>query len=298
LARVGTGRYVKPEVTLTLGRGRDKSLRKPRIDEYGLPTIDDLRGHLPFLGDYVCVFYSGSHAVGWNHHRSDLDLYVVTAEPVVIDREAAQPLDVWHVDVDANPPKVGLFLGILGPYRSDIEFWLETQFDQILDKMPAGDEVTDDILNFSYADRDLLNKLAIGHALDGAEWLQERQRKLAAGRVGRAVAIGAMAVSHAQLEDTAGFLSSGDLESAFLAVTMAFDLAIDAVLSVTGDLTPQAKWSARRFKRVNPSLISFERYWSLQTRETYTQENAPQWIEDAARSTHNLLIGLTQELDA
>ncbi len=261
------------------------------------PTAADVVAHLPFLREYLCIYYSGSHALGWNHARSDFDLYVITKTPVEIDRHAPDAVDVWGIDVDADPPKIGLFLGSFGPYRSDVEFWLESQIDHVLRRLPRTSAVTDDVINFPSADREFLSKLAAGRAIAGEAWLLDRQRLLGASQVHRAITVQGMLTATSLLEDTAGFIASDDVASALLAVTQAFDVTIDALLALHGDLTPQQKWTARRFRAVQPGGISFERYWTIQTRSTYRASNPREWIEDTARECHRLLTHLTVELN-
>lgn len=294
--------YEPPQVSHVLGsagkkQGLASDLSTATFGGSGTLSAEAVMAHLPFVEEYVCIFWSGSHAIGWNHARSDLDIYVVSSAPVAVDREAPNVGDVWTFDVDAIPPTVTLVLGPFGPYRSDIEFWTEEQIDHILDRMPTGVELDNDMFTFSLTDREFLNKFVIGNALAGEEWLQERQSRVRSSGVGRAIAMKRMAYSHSLLEDTAGFLLDGSLDSAVLAIHEAFESAVDAVMALEGDLTPQAKWTARRLTTVNSDLIRFEEYWAVKTMKGFEQRSAREWVEVTAQRCHDLLVAVAVRLD-
>lgn len=292
------GAYVPPSGKVVFAPGETAIAQTPSLEEAGLGggslSIDLICSHLPFVDDFVSVFKSGSHALGWNHHRSDLDLYVVTKAPVAIDRGLAS--DLWHVDLDTDPPAVHLFLGALGPFRSDVEFWLESQIDQILEGLPYEGKVSDDIFNFSDAQRDFLHKLVVAVPLAGEAWLRKRQEAVRRSSTTRTVAIQSMVRAHSLLEDTEGCVSSGDLDSALLMVRQAFDWSVDALLASYGDIA-LTKWTARRVAAVEPAELPSGAYRKTATLEGY-RDNPRQWILGTARTCHRILIAVTSRLDA
>lgn len=282
--------YSRPHMVLRFGHG-EGTVETPELASSGLGAGDALseeriREYLPFVQDPLAIFFSGSHTLGWNHAKSDLDVYVVTREKITVDPSLG---DTWEIDTDVTPSSVTLLLGTLGPFRSDVEFWLEEQIDQTLARLPSPTDMGAAV-NFSENDRELLDKLHIAKPISGAGWLEERQRRLAESRVGFMLAKRSMITSHGLLEDTAGFLGNGDLESGFLAVRAAFDKGVDALLLSAGSLTPQPKWGARRVKKVADPALPFDRYWAIVTLSGYTNAGARAWIEDVARTTHDLLI--------
>jgi hypothetical protein len=255
-------------------------------------TARDIFEHLPFLKDPLAIYYTGSVALGWNHARSDLDIYVVTREPVDISHATGQH---WSVDVDADPPTVEFVQGALGPYRAHVWFWLESQVNRVFERMPEQDLAA--VYSLSNADWSFVYKLSIGRAMHGEEWLEAQQERLRRTNLSRALALWNVASAYQLLEDVEGFLISGDVHSAVLAAQEASRYTIDALLFETGDVTKLTKWRARRMRAANLEHLSFEEYWRLETMVGFDVNDPRPWVKATAHRSHDLLIGVAQRLD-
>jgi hypothetical protein len=233
----------------------------------------DRRGLVP--AERLCVFVSGSLTRGWGNIASDLDLYVVTAEP-------------WHlrssrvVSVPLRPGSIRAELAYVGKRQCDIEYWLETQVDQVLEKVSwptAGDAMA---LGDEPAPRELdfLERLSHGVPLEGQDWLAKRQLLLADSAVRSAAA--SRSLHHAQvlLEDAVGQLRADDVESAVLSARLAFGRVVDGLMATFGEYGQNAKWRARKFREVRQALLTFDEYWAIETMQRFDPAAPERWVEN------------------
>lgn len=247
-------------------------------------TADDYRaclGELTGRGllpePRLAVFAGGSLVRGWGNARSDLDIYVIAqerwrGETTELARVALQPGTV---------PVTALYVG---DRRWDLEYWLESQVDELFGKVmevpagsdPAGRHLTDPELQ-------LLERLSHAAPIDGDDWLQRRQEQRAASALGTIMTLRALHYQDIYIEDAVGQLADGDVYSAVLSARLAFRYAIDALLASCGEFGESPKWFARRFQAACPAQLSFDDYWSLETMRTFDPATPEKWVEEVLR---------------
>lgn len=244
------------------------------VDDYAHVTAQ-LRDHGLLPEGVRSVFVSGSLVRGWGNPTSDLDVAVVSerrweSPNAVITHVALEPQTIPHecVFVDGQ--------------RWDIEYWLESQFAQMLDKVSRerfdkGERVWQSL---SLDELSMLERLPYAVAAGDPGWLARCQRELAES-AHRAVLV-TRSLDHAgsYAEDAAGQCASGDLESAVLTARLAFDCAVDGLLAGAGQFgSCWPKWRARRFREANPEGLSFAEFWSVQTMRDFDPADPQKWVE-------------------
>jgi hypothetical protein len=206
--------------------------------------------------------------------RSDLDLFVIVSEPWV---SSSAQLDTVALRPDTIPIEV---LQVDGR-RWDVEYWLESQVDQLFEKFapaelagdqPAGQRMTFPELGF-------LLKLLHAAPVAGDEWLAARHRQIDESSFGSVFALRSFHMMDLCVEDAVGQLAEGDVESAVLATKLAFYWAVDGLLASHGEPGDSSKWLARRFRAAQPAALSFDDYWAIETRREYEPDDPRRWIE-------------------
>ncbi|HWT95349.1 MAG TPA: hypothetical protein VN238_20300 [Solirubrobacteraceae bacterium] len=252
------------------------------IDELGVTAerLADL-GLLP--DDALAVYVSGSLVRGWGNASSDVDVYAITRGPWRSDSAQLQ-----HVAL--QPDVLPVQITFVEGRRWDVEYWLDTQVDQVLAKVApeviegdqaAGKWLTDDELDF-------LDRLAYAAPVTGHDWLGERQEQLRASAL-RSVLV-ARALNNADLytEDAVGQLDAGDVESAVLSVKLVFASTIDALLADAGEVAQNPKWRARKFRRAEPPVLGFDDYWRIETMRDFDPDDPAAWVRH--------VLGVCQEV--
>ena len=251
------------------------------------------RGLLP--ESYKAVYAGGSLVRGWGNARSDLDLYVIVDEPwksetAQIDAVALHPdsLPVETLDVDGR--------------RWDVEYWLETQVDQVFAKIsperltgiqPAAQRML-------APEVALLERFSYAAPVAKDEWLEERRRQLETLPLRPMMALRAMQELDLYAEDVVGQLSVGDVESAVLTAKLALHNAVDALLSSHGELGESSKWFARRYRAASPSELPFDEWWALETMRSYDPEQPERWVEEVLTVCQRIAseVSVAQEVPA
>jgi predicted nucleotidyltransferase len=248
-------------------------------------TVERMREEGIVPDDCVCAFLSGSIVAGWGNATSDLDIYVVSAS---VPNVAATG-SVAHF---GDPPTVPILVRVVGDSRWDVEFWLESQVDQVVEKVtateldgerPAG-------LDFTPDDKDFLYRLSIGLALIGEDWLRSRRETIEAARYPTIVATVAFSQADGYVEDALGQLEAGDDVSAVLSARIAFDHAVDGLLATKGELAPNPKWRARKLLRAQPSEISWDDYWEVETMQRFDPANPAAWVRGVIERCQELML--------
>ncbi|MDQ5820889.1 MAG: hypothetical protein M3540_05560 [Actinomycetota bacterium] len=230
------------------------------------------------------VFVSGSLVAGWQHANSDVDLYVITdAEP------ASAPAAYSRVRLE--PDLVPIVVGFAEGRRFDVEYWQEGQVDQVLAKVESfdleGEESAGSDLGAEEAD--FLYRLSVGVALEGEDWLRRRQTALEHSAI-RPI-FTSLAFNHADgfIEDAVGLLRSGDHETAILCAHRGFQLVVDGLLAHYGELSPSAKWRARKVHAAHPAELAWERYWELETMRGLDLDRPATWVEDVLQECQRIM---------
>lgn len=221
----------------------------------------------------LCVFVSGSLVRGWEHARSDVDVYAVTAQPYSgpADELRSHPVDPSGVPVVVHPR---------GDTHWDVEMWLETQLDQLVAR--AAEAAADDgdlgPGALSFDELDVLYRLSVAVALDGDDWLARRQRALWDTGLHECLARAALADCRSHATDALGLVESGDAESAVVTARLALERLVDGLVSATGDFCPVAKWRARRMRAAAPEALPWDVYWPLETMRGYRDDDPGAWV--------------------
>lgn len=232
------------------------------------------RGLLP--DDHACVFIVGSRARGWNNPRSDWDLYVVTHGQW--DTETSH-----DVPIPLNPAHVAIESFYQDQTRWEVTYWRDAQVNQMLAKV-TWEEFRRDLLSgevLTFREELLLSRLADGVAVSGDAWLADALEML--GRTAFRSFLLSRSLGRADdaIEDALGQIESGDLESATLSARSALRHATDALLESHGEYgTVTTKWRPQRFRAASPSILTFDRYWTLDTMRTFDPDDPSAWIEE------------------
>lgn len=260
-------------------------------------TFDDVAAIVPALNeigilpdDVVGVFYSGSLARGWGNEGSDLDVHVVT--------EAPWPSSlIEHSAVILEPNTLSHEATTISGRRCDVEYWTTGQLEQLLEKVSLDAYEKDEgrWATMSQTEIGMLERLPYAVAADDGVWLRDVQERLAASAHRRVLT--GISLRHADnfLEDAAGQLAAGDLDSAVLAARLAFNHTVDGLQAWNGQFgAAWPKWRARRMSLVESPSLSYEQYWSIETMRTYDPANPGAWVESVIRLCQR--VGLDVEL--
>ncbi|CAL9367288.1 hypothetical protein SUDANB105_00789 [Streptomyces sp. enrichment culture] len=230
------------------------------------------RGLLPET--YDCVYVTGSIIRGWGNAGSDYDLYVIS------DRPWASDTADFVKGTNGRHP-IALETTKVAERAWDLEYWLSEQVEALLARV-GWDEYRRHGASagpVTVPERDFLERLLYAVPLHGADWWQEHRERVEqsafqAIMVGRAARLAGEAI-----EDAVGMLRSGDHRSAVLAARIAFTYVVDALLTAAGDYSRNPKWHARRFQEVEPTLLSSDEYWAIETMRDYSEDRPEAWVE-------------------
>jgi hypothetical protein len=234
------------------------------------------------------VYVSGSVARGWSNENSDLDIYVVTAEPWAGGPDEAAP-------VALDPNVIPVVATRVGRTRWDIEYWLDSQVEQLIhkvswasfDRQPSTSPQATGLLPYEL---NFLERLPYAVALAGEQWLAARRAQAACSAVTSFAASYQVQMAEAFLEDAVGQLKAADIHSSVLSAKMAFGHAVDALLASRGEVGRSWKWRARRFQEVDQDVLKFEDYWALETMRGYDPENPARWVEEVVRTCRRIFF--------
>jgi hypothetical protein len=251
-----------------------------------LAAIDE-RGWLPT--EPLCVYNAGSLVLGWGNETSDVDFFVVTAQPW--DGETN-----YTNATSADPGHVSWLAAYVGERRVDVEYWQDRQIDQIIQNVSwerydnqATELVTDH-------DIEVLQRFGHARALQGGSWLEDRRAQVAKSAL-RAICVGRkLNYTDFYVEDAVGQLNAGDLRSAVLSARIAFGYAVDAVLADAGGVgasAPANKWRARHLAELDQAVIPFEEYWAIETMQDYDDAHPADWVERAVLACRRICLSIS-----
>ncbi|HST47610.1 PqqD family protein [Jatrophihabitans sp.] len=173
-----------------------------------------------------------------------------------------------------------------------VQFWQSGQLEALLSRFQTSIPSQEDSQPES-ADEELLRRLVTGVPLAGDARFAEYRRALKASGYALWYAENHKYIAENNLEDVAGMLSVGDIESAAMTVYSAFTLALEARLALGWDLSPVredflARITAAPFSPLERDAVTTVLLW----RGYLT---APRrWVDAAARTAEGLLIAVEQ----
>jgi len=223
----------------------------------------------------LAIFVGGSLARGWQHARSDADLYVVSTEPWTGEADGFNAVALDPATVPTNS-------SYLDGRRIEVRYWTDDQIDQLLGKVTwerfrETDSIGDRI---NKAESYLLARLSTALVVSGVDWIDRRREQLADSAFRPMLTMRALAVADSYVEDALGMLESGDQHAAILAAHGALVAAADALAANQGELGVEDKWRARRMAAISSPVLPFDRYWELTTMRSYDPEQPKRWVED------------------
>lgn len=223
------------------------------------------------------VLVTGSTARGWDHGNSDVDFVVVSADPMVDDR-------VLHAPVPLDPTTLGVVAFQQDGRRWEIKYWLDSQVQQLLDKVSwdqfAAERMTG--IRLTMTEEMFLARLGTNVPLDDGEWHRRRCADLDNSAFRSFMTMMSLNRSDSAVTAAIGQLEAGDTDGAALTAREAFGATVEAILSSVGEYNVGVKWRCRRFRTARQSLLSYDRYWAIETMRDYSPERAELWVEDVA----------------
>jgi hypothetical protein len=248
-----------------------------------------LREHGVRPEDTVAVFASGSLVRGWGNEKSDLDVHVITREPY-------ESMVAERLHVALTPDTLRHERIYVAGVRWDVEYWVQDQLEQLLHKVSweSYEDPGAPWATVSGTEIAMLERLPYAVAAEGDGWLEDVHRRLAGSAHARILTGMSLRQADGFIEDAAGQLESGDLESAVLAARLAFGHTVDAVQASLGQFGSNwPKWRARRMRLVDAPRLSFDRYWEVETMATYRKDDPAAWVT----GTLELCRRLSSELE-
>lgn len=286
--------FEPPKMTLRYGSGSEaseaerRSMADVRLSVSQIPTFDDVLAQYPSFADAATCFAAGSVVRGWAHANSDVDLYVVLP-----DRPAIDPrFEYFERNISTADPTIYIVLGEFGAFRADIEVWTAAQVDEIIGRFSGAirDQESPDV---EKSEQDMLYRLSTAKCLSGEGWWQERKTRIQQSSYGLWIAEKRKLSAEGYLEDTAGLLVSDDAHTAVLAAYEAFNLALESILAISGDLCITRKWLYKRLSEVRPPEIDPAEAWSRLTMQG-AHDGPAEWALATARRAQDLLIAVEQ----
>jgi hypothetical protein len=263
-----------------------RRLEAGRLGSAPIPTFAEITAKYPALAAAECAYAAGSVVQGWGHAASDLDLYLVTDEPLVPGGD----LESFVRHVSTADPVIRIVLGEFGAFRADIELWRAVQIDEIIGRF-AGGTPSQEAPELDKSEQDLLYRLVSGSPLHGEGWWAQRREAVLGSGYGLWLAENRKLIAETFLEDVGGLLRSGDRESAVLAAHEAFIGSLEAVFAVHGDYSINRKWLYRRLQSHPPPEIGRDEAWALLTMAGAADDPAG-WAEGTARTAQRLLLSV------
>ncbi len=227
--------------------------------------------------DYSAALLVGSTARGWDNQKSDVDIYIVCSESWNSDTCAS-------VKLPLNPPEVQTESFYDSGRRWEITYLLDDHFRQMLAKVSWAEFRREGVVAeeaLTTREETYLARLATNVVLAGSEWAAEHHAQLETSAFRPFLMARSLVAADDCVEDALGQMDSGDLESAVLSARKALGHAVDALLEGHGEYgSPQPKWRPHRFREARPTMLSFDRYWSIETMRSFDSANPGRWVKE------------------
>ncbi|WP_194892139.1 hypothetical protein [Catenulispora pinisilvae] len=229
----------------------------------------------------------GSAARGWSNRRSDLDIYLVSAEPW------AGP-DTVDVRVSLDPDVVRQHTFHADGCDWDLAYWLDTQVDQMVAKVSWAEydrvraDSNDVLLPREEA---FLGRIATCVPLLGEDWVARRRAEIDGSAFRSVLVARSLGAAGRAIEDGLGQLEDGDLHSSMISARLAFGHTVDALLEERGEYDSYAyKWRPRRFQAANPAALTFDEYWDVETMRDFDRDDPKKWINNILTLCQDLAL--------
>lgn len=241
------------------------------------PDLDQVRQTLHEHGllpdSVLAVFIGGSTARGWEHARSDTDLYVIST---ALWQGESNGFNSVGVDPSAVPTNVTYVDG----RRWELRYWLDDQVDQVMakvawDQFEHVDSTAEMVNSYEAA---LLGRIDSALVVEGADWVRDRRKQVAASAFRSMFTLRFLTAADRCVEDALGMLEAGDPQAAVGCAQMALMRAADALTVNAGEYSMEEKWRTRRLKAVNPPLLPFDRYWEMITMQSFDPQRPEEWV--------------------
>jgi hypothetical protein len=219
--------------------------------------------------DVKAVFIGGSLALGWAHARSDADIFVVSGDRWVSDTAEAQR-------VSLEPDTVPVEAIHVDGQRWEIRYWLESQIDQLLDRL-SWEAFEANTISLTAVETACVERLFRALPVEGARWLAERRERISGSALQAYLTSQSLARADSYVEDVVGLIESGDVTSAVLAAQFAFANLVDAVNASSGEFGQEWKWRARRMRANDPEMLPYEEYWAIATMRSFDPDRPEAW---------------------
>lgn len=234
----------------------------------------------------LAAFVVGSVARGWENSRSDFDIYVVTTEEwqTETSSDTLMPLD---------PPRVRSEVFYENSRRWEITYWLESQIDQMLAKISWERYTSGVFAGEILSPREETSLARLAHCLPllGTEWIEAKYELLKQSAFRSIVVVRSLGLADDAAEDALGQLESGHLESAVLSARRALNHAVDALLEGAGEYgSHMPKWRPNRFRAAAPEVLSFERYWALETMRDFDPADPRPWVRSVLTTCQDIAM--------
>lgn len=247
-----------------------------------------LRSNNFLPNDTVAVFLTGSIVRGWGNPTSDLDVHVVVRDqPISTAGEASS--------VALEPNYLQSERTFVDGLRWDIEYWSLKQVDQLLHKVSweAYEGPTPLWSTLTVPELSMLERMPYALAADDGSWLAMTQQRLRDSAHAVILCGISLRKSDGFVEDAAGCLAAGDIQSATLAAQLAFGHVVDALQATHGQFgSSWPKWRARRMMLVNSPALSFEQYWSTTTMASFNEKDPQSWVKATLDTCQRISSGL------
>lgn len=224
----------------------------------------------------VTIMVTGSTARGWDHANSDIDLIVVSTGPMADERVLSAP-------VPLDPKTLGVHAFEHGGRRWEIKYWLDAQVSQLLDKVSwdqfDAERMTG--IRLTTVEELFLGRLGASVPLGDGEWHCRRCAELDYSAFRSFMTMEALNRSDSDVTAALGQLDAGDPDAAALTVREAFAASVEGLLRSVGEYVG-VKWRCRRLRAARQDLLSYDRYWAIETMRDYSPANARAWVEEVA----------------
>lgn len=218
------------------------------------------------------IFLGGSYARGWNHANSDVDLFVVV-------RQLWESSTSVRCPVSLRPEMITTESVLVDEVRWEVRYWLDEQVDQVFAKVSDKEFRRGNAWrSLTTPESILLERIGSGMTVDGDHWMADRRRQLKDSAFPAILVAEALLQADANMEDALGLLEVGEVDTAVASARLALGNVADAVAASHGELGREEKWRARRIKLVASPLLSFERYWHLETMRAFDPGDARSWV--------------------